>query len=109
VPNQATSSVSSLDDLATQFKRFHQRITSLERASTSGAGGPTPPPTVVNYVHNQSTASAVWTITHNLGWYPNVTVIDSAGTNVEGDVTQVNNNTMRINFSGAFTGIAYLS
>lgn len=110
MPSQTPQpNVNASDDLAAQFKRYHQRISSLERASSSHGGGVTPPPPVVNYVHSQGTASAVWTIPHNLGWYPNVTVIDSAGTTVEGDVTQVSTTQMKITFSAAFTGTAYLS
>lgn len=71
-----------------------------------GGGGPGGP---VSYVHSQGTVSALWSIAHGLGWYPNVTVVDSAGTTVEGDITQVNNNLLTIQFSGAFTGTAYLS
>lgn len=39
MPNQVIPGVTPIDDLAAQFKRFHQRITSLERASTSGTSG----------------------------------------------------------------------
>jgi hypothetical protein len=53
----------------------------------------------VAYYHTQGTSSAVWVITHNLGWYPNVTVQDSGGSIVEGEIT----------FTGAFSGKAYLS
>ena len=69
----------------------------------TGGGGAT------GYVYTQSVVASIWTITHNLGWFPNVTVIDSAGTTVEGDTTQVNSNQLTIRFSGAFTGVAYLS
>jgi len=51
----------------------------------------------------------VWTINHNLGWYPNVHVIASSGENVEGDLIQINDDTLALEFSGAFTGTAYLS
>ena len=34
------------------------------------------------YVHEQSVASATWTAVHNLGSFPSVTVVDSAGTEV---------------------------
>ena len=71
-----------------------------------GGGGPVGP---IAYTHIQPTVSANWTVLHNLGWYPNVTVIDSAGTTVEGDITQVNVNQLTIHFSGAFSGSAYLS
>jgi len=66
--------------------------------------------TGTSYVHNQSTPAALWTITHNLEFFPaGVTVIDSAGANVEGDVTHINAQQLTILFSGAFTGKAYLS
>lgn len=62
-----------------------------------------------NYTHTQSVASALWTITHNLGIYPSVSVVDSAGTVCVGDVTYVNGNTVEVAFRGAFSGKAYLS
>ena len=72
-----------------------------------GSGGGTQ---VLSFVHNQSTVAATWTVNHNLGWYPNVTVLDSAGgTVVEGDVAHLTTNQLRLTFSGAFTGQAYLS
>lgn len=62
------------------------------------------------YAHVQSMPSAVWTITHNLGFRPaGVTVVDSGGTNVEGDIVYTSANTMTISFVAAFGGTAYLS
>ena len=72
-----------------------------------GGGGGTSGP--LSYVHTQGTASDTWMIEHNLGWFPNATVIDSAGTTVEGDIVHLDGNTMTVVFSGAFTGTAYLS
>ena len=66
-------------------------------------GGPT------TYVHNQSTPASTWVIDHNLGIYPNVTVEDSAGTTVEGEIVHNSINQMTLTFSAAFSGIAYLS
>jgi len=63
----------------------------------------------VSYFHTQGTAATTWTVTHNLGWYPNVTVMDSGGTTVEGDITHVSVNALTITFAGAFSGKAYLS
>jgi hypothetical protein len=62
-----------------------------------------------NFLHVQSPASAVWTITHNLGKFPNYTVIDSSGDEVEGDVNYVNNQQLIITFSASFSGTAYLN
>lgn len=73
-------------------------------------GEPGPPgPAGGTYHHIQSSPSAVWTINHNLGFYPNVTIVDSAGSVVEGDVTYPNTNTMVLTFTGGFSGDAYLS
>ena len=62
-----------------------------------------------SYVHSQGVAAATWTITHNLGYVPNVWVKDSANTVVEGDVAVVDNNTITITFASAMGGTAYLS
>lgn len=73
-------------------------------------GEPGPPgPAGGTYHYIQSSPSAVWTINHNLGFYPNVTIVDSAGSVVEGDVTYPNTNTMVLTFTGGFSGDAYLS
>lgn len=61
------------------------------------------------YVHVQDAAAAVWTITHNLGYYPSVTIVDSAGSEVVGDITYPDQNTVTATFGGAFGGRAYLS
>lgn len=64
---------------------------------------------VASYRHIQTTASASWTIPHNLGFYPNVAVVDSTGREVVGEIDYVDMNTVRLTFSAAFGGEAYLS
>lgn len=61
------------------------------------------------YVHNQMTPSNVWTITHSLGFYPSVSVIDYGGNTVVGDVSYISENQISISFSASFGGKAYLS
>lgn len=63
----------------------------------------------VSYIHNQPSASTTWTINHNLGFYPNITVVDSSGNVVEGSYSYPNETTIIASFSGAFSGKAYLS
>lgn len=62
-----------------------------------------------NYTHNQITSSSTWTITHNLGFFPAVSVVDSGGNYVVGDVTYVSQNVVTVSFSSSFGGKAYLS
>lgn len=60
------------------------------------------------YVHEQGVPSALWTIAHYLDRYPPVTVVDSAGDQVEGEVRFVDPNNIQITFSAPFSGRAYL-
>jgi hypothetical protein len=66
-------------------------------------------PQALAYEHTQGTVSNSWVITHNLGFKPNVTVVDSAGTIYEGEITYTNSNSLTVSFSQAFSGKAYLS
>lgn len=62
-----------------------------------------------NFYFTQTTASDTWVITHNLNKYPSATVIDSAGTEVVGNITYNSLNQITITFSGAFKGSATLN
>lgn len=61
------------------------------------------------YIHNQSLPSDTWTITHNLNKNPSITVVDSAGGEVEGAVVINSLNQITITFCAAFSGKAYLN
>jgi hypothetical protein len=60
------------------------------------------------YTHTQSIPSNTWTIPHNLNGHPTVVVLDSAGTQCEGNISYTDNNIMVVTFSAAFSGIAYV-
>ena len=63
----------------------------------------------VAYTHLQGSSSNTWVINHNLNFYPNVTVQDSAGTIYEGEISYTNLDSITVTFSSAFSGKAYLS
>lgn len=69
----------------------------------------------VQYVHNQSLASTTWTINHNLGKFPAVSIkfssSDQVYTNVGAfaGVTYTNENSITINLAAAESGYAYLN
>lgn len=63
----------------------------------------------LGYVYTQNSPSSVWTITHGLGFIPNITVVDTAGTVIEGSYNYVNPTTVQLTFAAAFAGKAYLS
>lgn len=68
---------------------------------TGGTGG--------SFAYEQITPSATWTIDHNLGYIPNVTVIDGLGREVMGDIAHPTLNQTVLTFSAMFSGDAYLS
>ena len=63
----------------------------------------------LHYTFNQVSASASWTITHNLGKYPSVSIVDTAGTCVEGSVVHASANQLTVSFTAGFSGTAYLN
>lgn len=63
----------------------------------------------VKYVHNQNTPSNQWNITHNLGFFPNVTVLDNENRIIEADTQYLNTNSVKIVMNVALSGVAYLT
>ena len=67
------------------------------------------------YVFEQGTPATEWgdgtpkVVTHNLGKFPSITVIDTGGTVVNGEYTYIDNNNITLHFSAPFAGKAYLN
>lgn len=64
---------------------------------------------LVSYSHTQGSSATTWSIEHNLGFYPSVTVFMSSGDTVEGSIEHQDVNNLTITFSVAISGTAYLS
>ena len=68
-----------------------------------------------HHTHKQAQAAKVWTVAHNLGKRPAVTVVDSAGTVVmqphlaDKMLDYLDDNTVRLTFCAAFSGTAYFN
>ena len=81
----------------------------------AGPAGPTGPAGAdgsgaanTTVVHDQASASATWTITHNQGRYPSIDIIDSAGNHVIGDIKHNSVNQLVATFDNAFAGKAII-
>jgi len=61
------------------------------------------------FVHDQAIPSATWTITHNLGKFPSVSVVDTQKEIYWGNVEYINSNQLKVTFSSAFAGQAFLN
>lgn len=62
-----------------------------------------------NYVHNQLVSSAEWVVTHNLGKYPSVTIVDSGDNIIVGEVHYDGLNQVTITLAAATSGKAYFN
>lgn len=74
-----------------------------------GPPGPPGPGGGSTYTHTQAIPLAVWTAAHNLGRYPSVSVVDTLGRQVFGDVTLVDENIVQITHGSAIAGKAYFN
>ncbi|MGY5237929.1 siphovirus ReqiPepy6 Gp37-like family protein [Clostridium tertium] len=86
--------------LADKIKQMTDTLT--ESGSLSGGGDK-------SYEFNQLSPKKIWNIPHGLNKRPSVTIVDSGGTEVKGDVKYDDNNNATISFTAAFAGIAYLN
>lgn|SRR5574343_464531 len=62
-----------------------------------------------NYVHEQQVATNHWTIVHNLGKYPNVTILDDQQKEIMASVTYTSVNQIDIYFSANISGQVVLN
>tara|TARA_R110000772_G_scaffold16632_2_gene47084 strand:- start:107 stop:667 length:561 start_codon:yes stop_codon:yes gene_type:complete len=62
-----------------------------------------------NYIHTQLSSETVWTITHPLSKYVSIVVVDSGGNKVFGKEEYISVNEVKITFTAAFSGYAYLN
>lgn len=69
--------------------------------------GPPGPPGGATYVHTQSSPAAVWTVAHNLGRHPSITVTDHLGNVLIADVQYLDASMVQITHSVPAIGCAY--
>lgn len=103
---QLQGAIGNLNDLNTTNKQ--SLVDAINEAAQSGGGGGSVSSTP-SFTYTQGSASDEWTIEHNLGKYPSVTIVDSGGNVVVGDVQYLSTNEISISFAGAFSGKAYLN
>lgn len=63
----------------------------------------------MSYIHEQVVPSYTWTVNHGLGKYPSVSVVDSGGSNVIGDINHISDDELIISFGFPFGGKAFLN
>jgi hypothetical protein len=81
----------------------------------AGATGATGPPgqagagATITFTFTQAAPLNPWTIIHNLGRFPSVTVVDSSGHWVVAEVQYLSSNSLVVSFNAPYAGTAYLN
>ncbi len=57
-----------------------------------------------NHIHDQGVSSSLWNVQHGLNKFPSVTIVDTAGNEIEGYVEHIDINSYNITFNAAFSG-----
>lgn len=61
------------------------------------------------FLHDQAIPEMDWVVQHNLNKYPSVSIVDSSGDQVEGEVHYDGVNALHVKFSAPFAGRAYIN
>lgn len=83
------------------IEQLQLQINNLGGGGGGGSGS-------VTYVHTQSAAASVWSVTHSLGTKPNVLVVDNAGQQLVCQVDYPSNSTVTLTHGSPYSGVAYL-
>lgn len=85
------------------------RVAEVIQVNKQGPPGPQGASGATTFEWDQNTAATIWYVVHNLGRHPSVTIVDSTGREVYGDVNYIDANNITIGFNTAFGGKAYLN
>lgn len=62
-----------------------------------------------SFIHDQIASSSRWVVEHDLDKYPSVTIVDTAGTVIVGQINYISKSEIELFFTSAFSGKAYLN
>ena len=82
-------------------------ILAVAEQGPPGIQGPPGGGADATYTHTQSSPATVWTIAHNLGRYPSITVVDNLGGQLYPDVRYLDADIVQITHSVPLTGRAF--
>lgn len=86
------------------LERINNNISNMQNETSTGDRGGDR-----SYTFNQISPKELWKIPHGLGKFPSVTITDSAGSVVLGEINHIDKNNVELDFTAAFSGIAYLN
>ena len=95
------------DSVISQITSLQESLDKLKTSNTSSGGSQTTFSVQdLNYTHIQQTPSAYWTVVHNLGKIPAISITDTAGTEVWADIINVTLNSFDVVLQYPMSGTA---
>lgn len=107
--NQIVATIVKNQNIVANVKDGHVHLNKAALDQTEHAFTDKEKAIIYTYIHDQMSSADTWTINHNLDKYPSVSVVDSAGSLVIGDVQYISRNALIVTFVGEFSGKAYLN
>lgn len=107
--NQIVATIVKNQNIVANVKDGHVHLNKAALDQTEYAFTEKEKAIIYTYIHDQMSSADTWTINHNLDKYPSVSVVDSAGSLVIGDVQYISRNALVVTFIGEFSGKAYLN
>ena len=101
---QVETRTGALDRLNTSAKS--DLVTAINELAAREIGGGS---SGVACTHSQVSATTLWTINHNLGFRPSVSILDAGGNEIEADVVHTGTNQLVIHFAVPVAGVARLT
>lgn len=102
--------VTNLQDRRADLAARSGRVATVYAQAAPGPMGPPGTASAGAFFHFiNGVPSTIWTINHNLGFYPAVTTIENTGDIMEGELEYVDINNVIVHFAYAVDGDAYLS
>jgi hypothetical protein len=95
------------DEVLIVFDNTQQPWAILGIADTSSGGGPSTGD--LSFVYTQVSAAATWSVAHNLGKNPAVTVVDTGDNELLVDVVYVDLNNLTIKLASPTSGKAFMN
>lgn len=101
VPTPAANTLTLFVDIADGKIKVKKSDTSVVNLELGASGSD------AHYTHTQASATMSWSVTHNLGKKPTVSIVDTNDTEIIGTIQYIDNNSLTITLQQAYAGKAY--
>jgi hypothetical protein len=97
------------DDMVDCARNFQIPVVKNQNVIVGNTGTVNTGGELATFVFTQPTPLSAWSITHNLGGFPSVTLTDPSGNVIIAQLQYISNSQVLVTFSQPVAGLAYLN